>query len=427
MRSAVYSLCLFVLFLSGCATYRPIQRQLRQNPQLIDHATGFALYDWEKQKMVVEHNAHQYFIPASNTKLFSFYAGLMTLGDSIPALRYVTRNDSLIFWGTGDPTLLNPNLPDTTVVRFLRKRSERLVFSAANYSGERFGPGWAWDDFNDDYSAELAPLPLYGNFVRFTSPDRVARLDVEPRFFRDSLTAVSQRKFSRNVQRNEGNNRFDRPEAVRPFRQDIPFRWSPELAVRLLADTLHRPVSVADIRFDRSAKTLYSLPADSLYKRMLQVSDNTLAEHLMLLCSSVQDTVNSAVGIQAVLQQHLADLPDKPSWVDGSGLSRYNLVSPRSIIGLLQKIYRKVPQERLFKLLAIGGSAGTIQRLYKTDRPFVFAKSGSMTGVYNLSGYLITKKGKLLLFSMMNNNFAGSVADMRHRTAVFLTEIYQRY
>ncbi|WP_421828249.1 D-alanyl-D-alanine carboxypeptidase/D-alanyl-D-alanine-endopeptidase [Larkinella sp.] len=426
MRFPVYLLCLW-LVLTGCSTYRPIQRQLRQNPQLTDHATGFALYDWEKQKMVVQHQAHLYFTPASNTKLFSFYAGLVTLGDSIPALRYVTRSDSLIFWGTGDPSLLNQNLPDTTVLRFLRNRPERLVFSTANYSGPRFGPGWAWDDFNDDYSAELAPLPLYGNFVRFISPDRIARLDVEPRFFQDSVSAVSVRKFSRSVQRDEHRNRFDRPAAVRPFHQDIPFRWSPQLAVQLLADTLHRDVATASIPFDHSAKTLYSQPADSLYKRMLQVSDNTLAEHLMLLCSSVQDTVNLSMGIQTVLKNHLADLPDKPNWVDGSGLSRYNLFTPRSIIALLQKIYKTVPQERLFQLLAIGGSTGTIQRVYKTDRPFVFAKSGSMTGVYNLSGYLITKKGKLLLFSMMHNNFAGSVADMRNRTAAFLTEIHQNY
>ncbi|GAB3246047.1 hypothetical protein GCM10027347_00650 [Larkinella harenae] len=377
--------------------------------------------------MVVQHNADQYFTPASNTKLFSFYAGLVTLGDSIPALCYVARADSLIFWGTGDPSLLNRNLPDTTVLRFLRNRPERLVFSTANYSGPRFGPGWAWDDYNDDYSTELAPLPIYGNFVRFTSPDRVARLVVEPRFFQDSVTSVSLRKFSRSVLRAETSNRFDRPDVVRPFRQDVPFHWSPELAAHLLADTLHRPVSVADIRFDRSAKTLYSQPADSLYKRMLQVSDNTLAEQLMLLCSSGQDTLNSSVGIQTVLQKHLADLPDKPNWVDGSGLSRYNLFTPRSIIVLLQKIYKTVPQERLFNLLAVGGSSGTIQRVYKTDRPFVYAKSGSMTSVYNLSGYLITKKGKLLLFSMMNNNFSGSVADMRNRTAAFLTEIHQRY
>jgi len=424
MRLFLCPILFLLLLLTGCSSYRPLSRELRKSPALNDHFTGFALYDWKTQKLVVQHNAEQYFVPASNTKLFSFYAGLTTLGDSVPALRYVSRNDSLIFWGTGDPSLLNPNLPDTTVIHFLRQRPERqLVFSPANYAGPRLGPGWAWDDYNDDYSAELAALPLYGNIVRFKA---AGQLTTAPRFFRDSLGSSAQHR-GRRVQRDEARNHFDRPTFSRPFQQDVPYRWTPELAAQLLTDTLRRGVVVAPVPFDRSARTVFSVRTDSLYKRMLQVSDNLLAEHLMILCSSTQDTLSSSVGIETAIQKTLSDLPQKPVWRDGSGLSRYNLFTPQSLVVLLQKIYRKVPQERLFKLLAVGGSTGTIQKVYKTDRPFVYAKSGSMTGVYNLSGYLITKKGELLLFSLMHNNFAQSVAEMRDRTAAFLTRIYERY
>jgi serine-type D-Ala-D-Ala carboxypeptidase/endopeptidase (penicillin-binding protein 4) len=82
---------IFLFFLTGCATYRPIHRELLRHPALADHFTGFALYDWESQKMLVEHNADRYFTPASNTKLFSFYAGLTALKDSIPAFRAMAR------------------------------------------------------------------------------------------------------------------------------------------------------------------------------------------------------------------------------------------------------------------------------------------------------------------------------------------------
>jgi len=422
-------LCLLAaLGLSGCTTYRPLLRDLRRNPTLTDHLTGFALYDWEKQRLVVSHQANLYFTPASNTKLFSLYAGLVTLKDSLPALRYTSRRDSLIFWGTGNPAFLNPDLVDTTTLRFLRQRPERtLVFSPANYGGSRFGPGWSWDDYNDDYSPEVTPLPLYGNIVRFTAPDRIARIDIAPRIFADSLSPLTPRRGAGQVRRAELVNRFERPAGVKPFRQDVPFRWTPPTAVRLLSDTLKRPVALAPIPLDRAAKTLYGLPADSLYKRMMVVSDNLLAEHLLLLCSSVRDTLSVPMAIRTLLEGPLADLPDKPKWVDGSGLSRYNLMTPRSLVALLEKLYRTVPRERLFNLLAVGGQSGTLRAGFGAEKPYLFAKSGSMTGVYNLSGYLVTRKGKLYLFSMMHNNFVGPVADMRQRTERFLKEIYERY
>lgn len=418
--------CLLLLFLFGCSPARQISRDLRRNPAYTDHLTGFALYDPVRQQTLLQHNAQQHFVPASNTKLFSFYAGLMSLGDSVPTLRYVVRGDSLIFWGTGNPLLLNPNLPDSAALRFLRSRPEKLFLSVSNFSGARLGPGWSWDDYNDDYSTEITPFPLYGNFVRFIAPDRVPNLYVNPRFFADSVTRSTHPKLPRTIQRAEWTNRFIRPAADKPFQQDVPFRWTPALATKLLADTLKREVTLIGKSFDRTAKVVYGSPADSLYKRMLVVSDNMLADHLMLMSASA-DTLNLAWAIRQTLTKHLSDLPGKAGWVDGSGLSRYNLFTPQQLIMLLQKIYAKVPQERLFKLLPAGGRSGTLRTLNKTETPYIFAKSGSMTGVYNLSGYIVTRKKRVLLFSMMHNNFVQPVSEIRKRTADFLETVRDRF
>jgi len=425
---------LFLLFLIGCSPAKRLTRDLQTAAAFTDHFTGFALYDPVAQKTLISHNADKAFTPASNTKLFSFYAGLLALPDSLPALRYVVRGDSLIFWGTGNPLLLHPDLPDTIALRFLLNRPERLFYSAANYTGPRLGPGWAWSDYDADYSCELAPLPLYGNFVRFTypnggPPDRRPDVFVQPPFFVDSTVVSTERPTPRDVQRDEHRNHFVRPPNNRPFRQDVPFRWSPELAVRLLSDTLNRPVGLVKIAQPSNSLLLRGTPTDSLYKRTLHVSDNSFAEQILLMASAQQgDPILNPGRIRALTDSVGLGKLTGIRWADGSGLSRYNLFTPNSLIALLKQIQAKVPQQRLFTLLPAGGQSGTLRGMYKlTDKPFVFAKSGSLSGVYNLSGYIVTRKGRVLLFSMMHNNFTQSTTDIRQRTALFLEQIHNQF
>ena len=91
--------------------------------------TGFALYDPKKEKMLYQHDADKYFTPASNTKIFTLYTALEILADSIPALKYIVKNDSLIFWGTADPSFLNIQTPENqSVVNFLKNRKENKDF-----------------------------------------------------------------------------------------------------------------------------------------------------------------------------------------------------------------------------------------------------------------------------------------------------------
>jgi D-alanyl-D-alanine carboxypeptidase/D-alanyl-D-alanine-endopeptidase (penicillin-binding protein 4) len=200
------------------------------------------------------------------------------------------------------------------------------------------------------------------------------------------------------------------------------------LLVDLLSDTLHRSVEETDKPIPQNSSTLKSIPADSLYKVMMQDSDNFIAEQLLLQCAAiVSDTLKPEIAIRYSKKNLLADLPDSLQWVDGSGLSRYNLFTPRSIVELWKKIYRIVPQERLFKLLPAGGQSGTLKKWLKADEPYVFGKTGSLSNVRSLSGFLITKKSKVLIFCMMNNNFTVPGNEVRAQVEKILRQVHDKF
>jgi D-alanyl-D-alanine carboxypeptidase/D-alanyl-D-alanine-endopeptidase (penicillin-binding protein 4) len=404
-----------------------VKRELKNSPVLSGHQVGIAVYDPARQKTLASHQSDKYFTPASNTKLFSFYAGLSVLGDSLPGLQYQVWGDSLVFRGTGDPSLLHPDLPMSAVYGFLRSRPERLFFSPANYQNERFGPGWAWDDYTGYYQPERSPLPVYGNMARFVS-DSTRLLYVGPRYWRDSLLTDTTVP---GIRRDEDRNLFRHSLYALPpgLEQDVPVRMSHQLTADLLAVALYRPVGLVNESLEgQPLRTVYSIPSDSLYARMMQVSDNMLAEQLMLLYAAANRLpLNTEQAIEHALEHHLNDLPDRPIWRDGSGLSRYNLFTPRTMVKLLEKIYQKVPRERLFALLARGGKTGTLRNIFKGEETFIFAKSGSLSNNYSLSGYLVTRKGKTLLFSFMNNNFTRTSSEVRKEVERILTGLHQRY
>ena len=408
-------------------TVHTIAQLLDTSSVLSQSFTGVVIYDTGTKQTLFEQNANRFFTPASNTKLYTFYACLKTLGDSIPALRYVIKGDSLIFWGTGDPTLLHPDFQTTRVLDFFKANKDRkLFFSHDNFTNESYGAGWQWDDYNDYYQAEISPLPLYGNIVRATVKN--GKMTVNPPIFKDSFQVTT--KNGSAIIRNIENNQFNLPLSIRQkvaYQQDIPIKTSLALTQKMLSDTLKMAVGLLKIPMPINAEILYSIPTDTVYRKMMLESDNMLAEHLLLLTGSrMKDTINSSLSIDYAKKTYLQDLPDVPKWEDGSGLSRYNLFTPRTTIKLLQKIYLERPQDKLFSMLPTGGT-GTLGNVYQSDKPFIFAKSGSLSGVYNLSGYLLTKQGKLLLFSFMNNNFTKPTSSVRKEVERIMTWVAMNY
>jgi D-alanyl-D-alanine carboxypeptidase/D-alanyl-D-alanine-endopeptidase (penicillin-binding protein 4) len=386
------------------------------------------LYDPAKKKTIFDYQGGQYFTPASNTKIFTFFTSLKILGDSIPGLRYVVRGDSLIFWGTGDPGLLYKNVfTNERVYNFLQTSPYQLFFSSDNFYTDRFGPGWAWDDYNAYYSAERSPFPIYGNIASIYATGKKAI--IEPLFFKNDLYTGSQ-QYSADATREPEKNIFTYLPGNKPSSKviDVPIKITPELTATLLSDTLNKPVSIIHYPFDTTAQTIYSVPSDSLYRIMMQDSDNFIAEQLLLLCAgTLSDSLQTEIAIRHSKNFFLNDLADEPIWKDGSGLSRFNLFTPRSIVQLWEKIYTLVPQERLFTLLAIGGKKGTIRNYYKESKPYIFGKTGSLSNNHALSGYLVTRRGKLLIFSFMNTHFVTSTGEVRNNMQAILHRIYEAY
>ena len=427
---------LALLSCSGSRRFgKALQKDVRNSPVFSRSFTGFALFDPATGKMVADVNGDHYFTPASNTKIWTLYTCLTVLGDSVPGMKILDAGDKLIFRGTADPTFLHPFFRYWQACRdtLLAHPFDSICYWPRQFPEKRFGPGWAWDDYNEDYQPERSEMPVYGNCLRLSTNGRDS-LQVEPVLFKKNIFLKMAGRQA-GVERVEYENLWGVEGLQKVEGMFLPFRTGASVMERLLSDTLHR--NVADISYTEHpyhllypAKTVFSAPIDTVLRRMMYQSDNFIAEQMLLVCAGQKfDAFRQDTMIKWMLDSVLNDLPQRPRWVDGSGLSRYNLTSPRDLVMLLQKLWKEQPRERLLSLFPAGGLNGTLAGWYngKDGKPFVFAKSGSMSGVQCLSGYLLTKRDKVLIFSFMHNNFVGSGKPWKEEMTRILENIRNRY
>jgi D-alanyl-D-alanine carboxypeptidase/D-alanyl-D-alanine-endopeptidase (penicillin-binding protein 4) len=430
------ALCLFLLIaVSSCSTNKFIAKKVKHEmatAQLgANYQVGFALYDLAKKEMIYQQDANKYFTPASNTKLFTFYAGLKMTPDSIPSLRYVTQGDSLVFWGTGDPAFLHTQLKGQKAFDFLKQSDKKLFFAPNRYTGDFYGNGWQWDDYNEYYQPEINELPVFDNVILVRGAT-AGKMLISLQSFASCFTKDSANTKAFKVTRDFNSNKFTYPKTIIPanYVQQIPYKLSAATTVNLLSDTLKKYVGIINMPMPKNAKTIYGAKSDSVFKQMLLPSDNFIAEQLLLVYSNqLGQELSSQKAITYIQKQYLSALPDPPKWVDGSGLSRGNLFTPRDMVKLLELIYAEVNNpQKLFSLLPAGGKTGTLKNAYpKTDTPFVFGKTGSLSNNHNQSGYVLTKSGKTLIFSFMNNNFVQPTSEVRKEMVRIITYIHDNF
>lgn len=298
----------------------------------------------------------------------------------------------------------------------------------------RMPSGWMWDDMPYAFSAEINEFPLYGNRIEVTWTEQEWR--TQPSFFQSQLKPILEN--GKVPKRTALGEEILVPENAPPqpgYTTSIPMYNPRQYLLQLLTDTLNgilllEPDAYAYYNLTPESRW-YACPSDTTYRRMMHQSDNFFAEQLLLLSAGEKyDTLNIKLIQRWATDSLWHAAPTPLRWADGSGLSRYNLLSPRFLTTVLQQMWQQHPRERLFDLFPAGGEEGTLNSWFKSPAgqpPYLYAKSGSMSGVFCLSGYLVAKSGRVLAFSCMNNNFTGSNQPWKEALSDLLLRIRDRF
>lgn len=422
---------------------------------------GVLVRSTEPGETLYARNAGKMFVPASNMKLVTASAALRALGADYryrtpvvaagPVRNGVLHGD-LVVVGSGDPAVSARFAGDPRAVLrawadSLRARGLTRIAGAVLGDDDVFdelplGRGWAWDDVDAAYSAEVSGLPIDEGAVEVRvepgdRPGAPPRISLVPATSYVSIvpevvtgTAESERHV--RVTREEGGRRFRVAGSVPAGGEPHTERVAVPDNTLFFATLLHETLAEAGIRVDglpaearegwaagRAVDTLFvhvSPPLPEILAAFLKPSQNQIGELLLkTLGAELRATGTARAGVAVVDSILRADgLPaDLLSQADGSGLSRYNLVAPELLVALLERERGRGDFPVFHAALPVAGVDGTLAgRMRGTPlEGNLRAKTGTLSGVRALSGYLETAEGETLVFSMLVNHHTLSARD----------------
>jgi len=399
--------------------------------KVVSLRTGETLY---------ELNADMLFNPASNEKLFTAAAALSLLGEEYPleTLFFVDSAAGIIgVKPHGDPLLstadadsiaglLAPLLPP--------RESWKLVCDISYFDDLHRGSGWTWDSEPAAYAAYITPLILNGNSIQVsvrpgaTTGDTVIvqtdpftnYVSIENLGVTVADTVRERLRISRKW-RERLNVITVTGETIDTLRgREVSLSlWDPDrYAATVLAERLSRvgvpvgPVTLDTSRLSGTEVLRFSHRLDSAVTFMAKISDNLTAEALLKVLGAERfGPPGSAEGGISVVHQFLSEKgidTTRMILADGSGVSRYNLTSASAIIDLLRAMHRSEDHfPAFYHALPVAGVDGTIGHRMKGTMAEgnLRAKTGTLSGVSALSGYVTTREGELLAFSILMQNY----------------------
>ena len=436
------ALVIAALQFTACSVQQKLQKAANQNileaGNLSGAHIGIHVYDPATNASLFSYQSNKYFVPASNTKIVTCFAAMQYLGDSVLAAQIASTDSGMHVYASGDPTFLQPEYATHPLLNVL-KTTNKIYLHTPSFTAKPFGQGWSWDDYDASYMPSRSAFPMYGNVVRIAK--NAGQLTVTPSFFKDSIKGINatiNKGFG--VTRQMASNQFlVQPTTASNTLEEIPYRtsnWTTApliLEASLLSEALGGTKVIAldaagETNTLATATKVYSRPLDSLLKPLMHRSDNFYAEQALLMVGKgLHQSFEDKKTIAYLLANDLSDLAQKPTWVDGSGLSRYNLFTPENFTSILHKMYKAYSFERLQNIFPTGGEVGgTLSSNYKNLNGKIFAKTGTLSGQVALSGYLITKKGKTLIFSVLVNNHTTTASNVRKAVEQFIQVLYSK-
>lgn len=413
------------------------KKYLLNYPALTNAHVGIALHDPVDNKYIYQFQADKLFVPASNIKIVTTLAALKYLPENLPSAEWIELDTAILIKPMADPSFLHPEFKSHPLFDKMKAVSKPLYMTNSNWNTPALGSGWSTDDYNEDYQAERSAFPIYGNRIQWFQERSIKENPTNPQDTIDVFIysnpdinwPVSFGKPRTNffVKRDEHSNSFILSEGKeKSAMENVPFiTYGIHSALELIKDSLGKEIHIASDDLlkeaqSKSAVLISSQNRDSLLKKMMYRSDNFYADQSLLMASQLQlKKLDEAAIIQHVLKNDLSLLPVQPTWVDGSGLSRYNQFSPSDMIVVLNQLKSQYDWQKI-KTIFPGIGQGTPKLPMDDREEYIYAKTGSMSGVYCLSGYRMIKNGKWLSFSIMVNNHNSNSRTVRKQIDAFL-------
>jgi D-alanyl-D-alanine carboxypeptidase/D-alanyl-D-alanine-endopeptidase (penicillin-binding protein 4) len=452
-RTHVLILISCLMLLASCTTriHRSLE-SLTESPDLRGAEAGIVIKSLTDGAYLVKLNDERFFVPASNMKLFTTAAALVLLG---PEFRYTTNlyadgeirdgllNGNLVIRGVGDPTLsgrFHPGGADEIFsgwVEALRRLGVKeirgnIVGDGSLFGEESLGTGWAWDDDMHCYSAEISALSINDNCIAFSvRPGATAgekpliSLDDASGYVTirsQAVTALPEEEQGLQLSRLPGSNLLTAEAeqffvtihnpalfAAAHLKQVLKSKGIVVAGAVTDQQSFSGPVSYESMNVLASYN---SPPLREIITQINKASRNLYAELLFRTLGKSFRNDGSATAAAEVVQATLAKMAIPHGSVvmyDGSGLSRMNLVMPSALVALLEHMYRHENFSYFLASLPVAGVDGTLKERMNNSpaEGNVKAKTGSMTHVLNLSGYVRGREGGMYAFSILINNYTG--------------------
>ncbi|KFF26253.1 D-alanyl-D-alanine carboxypeptidase/D-alanyl-D-alanine endopeptidase [Chryseobacterium vrystaatense] len=407
------------------------------DPVLKNATWGFVVYDPKTKKVISSYNENTPLVPASTTKLLTTETALNLLGENY---RWMTQ---LEYSGTVDENgVLNGNL--------------YLIGSGDPSLGTNKAGAWSYRDIISDFMGGLSRegiRKVNGDIIIQTAlfkgniavlPENVVWLENNNYYLPVGTTREINPANEKLIVKKSGFSSDKKYFYVSPYVKQMVYAEKYEgdgtLTTKLpdapayLANTFRTTLVKSGIGVTgkvipkmtdaapeaRKLVAAYKSPTlGDIVFYTNQHSDNSLAEALLKTAGFQKMGDQTSESGRMVVTEHLRNESFDMmglNYMDGSGLSRSNNVTPISQVKFLTSLMDEKYYKTYFTSLPVGGQSGTLKRMFiGTGNGQVFAKTGTLNKVKTLAGYLKTNSGKTLVFSLMVNNYSGSVDMVKKR------------
>ncbi|EUD09847.1 serine-type D-Ala-D-Ala carboxypeptidase [Providencia alcalifaciens] len=401
---------------------------------------------------LIDYNAQQMALPASTQKVVTALAALLQLG---PDYRFVTNFETngklnnntlsgdLVIRFSGDPTLTRQqirNMVNALKQIGIHKVDGDLIVDISAFASHDKAPGWVWNDMTQCFSAPPAAAIIDRNCfsVSLYPSDKAGEMAYiktasfyPVNMFSEVKTLAKGSPEARYCELDvvPGElNRYTLTGCLTQRSEPLPLAFAVQNGASYSGAIVKNELQVAGIELSGAVKKrtqptpqsqvlvkTESKPLHDLLKIMLKKSDNMIADTVFRTIGrdyyGVPGTWRSGSdAVRQVLKQKAGIDLGNTVMVDGSGLSRHNLITPATMMQVLQFIAKNDQQLDYISMLPLAGHDGTLRYRGGLDEAGVngkvSAKTGALQGVYNLAGFITTASGEKVAFVQFISAYA---------------------